>query len=113
MKLKRLQFMNNLKNVKFLKAKVCIGTLVANDLFSMPVLAADPSAKNFTNYVLGDWISPIFALVVAFLVVKLFMNQDWVKGALLLVGGAIVYFLIKDPQSFLDTLSTIPQKFGF
>ncbi|EPI2200814.1 TcpD family membrane protein [Enterococcus hirae] len=113
MKLKRLQFMNSLKNTKFLKAKVCIGTLAVNGLFSMPVLAADPSAKSFTEYVLSDWVSPIFALGVVFLVVKLFMSQDWVKGALLLVGGAVVYFLIKDPQSFLDTLSTIPEKFGF
>lgn len=105
-----------MKITKNLKTKILSGVMASPLLTSMSVFAeeqGDPSAKSFTDYVLSDWVSPFFALVVAFLVIKLFIDQNWVKGALLLVGGAIVYFLIKDPQSFLDTLSTIPEKFGF
>lgn len=109
--------MKHLGKRNYLKTKLICSAGVGNLLFSLPVLAeeekAAPTAKAFSTYVLGDWISPIFAVVVAFLIVKLFISQDWIKGALLFVAGAVVYFLIKDPQAFLDTLSTIPKKFGF
>ncbi|WP_227644852.1 TcpD family membrane protein [Enterococcus faecium] len=117
MKQKMTKFMKRLGKINYLKTKLICSAGVSNLLFALPVLAEEqkkaPSAKSFSTYVLGDWVSPIFALAVAFLVVKLFISQDWIKGAMLFVAGAVVYFLVKDPQAFLDTLSTIPEKFGF
>ena len=110
MKIKNIR----LVKMNFLKIKLLFGTLFVTFVPSLSVFAADdPSAKSFSTYVLGDWVSPIFGVMIAFSVVKHFIDQDWIKGALLLVAGAVVYFFIKDPQTFLDTLNTIPKKFGF
>lgn len=97
---------------KYTKVKLVLGVGVANLLVSVPAFA-EPTAKGATSYVLGDWIAPIFAVIVVAIVIKMFVNQDWVKAAMLFVAGAIVYFFIKDPQAFLDALNTFPTKFGF
>lgn len=97
--------------------KMCIQLSV---LFWMAVIntqhvfaAKDPSAKSFSKYILSDWVSPIFALVIVIFIIKLVFAQDFVKAALLLVGGGLIYLFIKDPDGFLATLSALPKRFGF
>jgi len=86
---------------------------IANVLFATPVFAADPSAKGFTSWILSSWVAPLFAVGVVFFVIKEISNQKWLQVAFLIVGGAVIYFFIQDPQGFLSGLSSIPQKFGF
>lgn len=97
------------------KIQLGMGLVFANLFLAMPVFAEgkDPSAKTFTSWVLSDWVSPIFALIIVVLVIVEAKKQSWTQAILLIVGGAILYFFIKDPQAFLDSLSNIPTKFGF
>lgn len=41
---------------------------------------ADANAKEASNYILNDWIAPIFGVVVVYLVIKEFMNSKWIQG---------------------------------
>ena len=54
-------------------------TAICNTIFlffSTSSLAyADASAKEASNYILNDWIAPIFGVVVVYLVIKEFMNS--------------------------------------
>lgn len=59
-------------------------TAICNTIFlffSTSSLAyADASAKEASNYILNDWIAPIFGVVVVYLVIKEFMNSKWIQG---------------------------------
>lgn len=97
--------------------KMCIQLSV---LFWMAVIntqhvyaAKDPSAKSFSKYILSDWVSPIFGLVIVVFVIKYAFAQDFVKAVMLLVFGGLIYIFIKDPDSFLSTVSALTKRFGF
>ncbi|EGO6739649.1 hypothetical protein NFW93_002504 [Enterococcus faecalis] len=73
---------------------------------------ADASAKEASNYILNDWIAPIFGVVVVYLVIKEFMNSKWIQGFAILFFGGIIYAVIKDPASVLNSLSNLKSYFG-
>lgn len=68
---------------------------------------ADANAKEASNYILNDWIAPIFGVVVVYLVIKEFMNSKWIQGFAILFFGGIIYAVIKDPASILNSLSNL------
>ncbi|EKM3310939.1 TcpD family membrane protein [Listeria innocua] len=81
--------------------------------FSTSSLAyADANAKEASNYILNDWIAPIFGVVVVYLVIKEFMNSKWIQGFAILFFGGIIYAVIKDPASILNSLSNLKSYFG-
>lgn len=81
--------------------------------FSTAYLAyADANAKEASNYILNDWIAPIFGVVVVYLVIKEFMNSKWIQGFAILFFGGIIYAVIKDPTSILNSLSNLKSYFG-
>lgn len=71
---------------------------------------ADANAKEASNYILNDWIAPIFGVV--YLVIKEFMNSKWIQGFAILFFGGIIYAVIKDPASILNSLSNLKSYFG-
>ncbi|EKK5271599.1 hypothetical protein PN660_000638 [Enterococcus faecalis] len=73
---------------------------------------ADANAKEASNYILNDWIAPIFGVVVVYLVIKEFMNSKWIQGFTILFFGGIIYAVIKDPASILNSLSNLKSYFG-
>lgn len=73
---------------------------------------ADANAKEASNYILNDWIAPIFGVVVVCLVIKEFMNSKWIQGFAILFFGGIIYAVIKDPASILNSLSNLKSYFG-
>ncbi|EJF1941204.1 hypothetical protein LRJ80_002561 [Enterococcus faecalis] len=73
---------------------------------------ADANAKEASNYILNDWIAPIFGVVVVYLVIKEFMNSKWIQGFAILFFGGIIYAVIKDPASILNSLSNLKSYFG-
>ncbi|EJB2307204.1 hypothetical protein MUD73_000971 [Listeria monocytogenes] len=91
-------------------------TAICNTIFlffSTSSLAyADASAKEASNYILNDWIAPIFGVVVVYLVIKEFMNSKWIQGFAILFFGGIIYAVIKDPASVLNSLSNLKSYFG-
>lgn len=98
------------------KGSVAFFMLISNVIVAFPVFAEEgknPSAKGFTSWVLSDWVAPLFAFGVVCFVIRAISNQKWLQMVALIIGGAIVYFFIDDPQGFLDRLSGIPVKFGF
>lgn len=81
--------------------------------FSTSTLAyADANAKEASNYILNDWIAPIFGVVVVYLVIKEFMNSKWIQGFAILFFGGIIYAVIKDPTGVLNSLSNLKSYFG-
>lgn len=97
---------NRLKQSKFYS----LATLPI--FFSSTSAYADANAKQASNYILNDWIAPIFGVVVVYLVIKEFMNSKWIQGFALLFFGGIIYALIKDPASILNSLANLKQYFG-
>ena len=97
------------------KVSVALFAVVMNFYVALPVLAADgdPSAKGLVDYVLSNWVAPFFTLAVVVYAIKEGINQKFVKAVGLIALGAVGYFFIKDPASFLDSLSNIPKKMGF
>ena len=82
-------------------------------IFSTSSLAyADANAREASNYILNDWIAPIFGVVVVYLVIKEFMNSKWIQGFAILFFGGIIYAVIKDPASVLNSLSNLKSYFG-
>ena len=73
---------------------------------------ADANAKEASNYILNDWIAPIFGVVVVYLVIKEFMNSKWIQGFAILFFGGIIYAVIKDPASILNSLANLKSYFG-
>jgi hypothetical protein len=58
--------------------------------FSSSSLAyADANAKEASDYILNDWIAPIFGVVVVYLVIKEFMNSKWIQGFAILFLAAL------------------------
>jgi zinc transporter ZupT len=104
---------NKLKQKLANKIAVASGLGVSQMVLAPFVYAADPSAKGFVSSVLSDWIAPIFGLIVVAAIIKLFMNQDWMKAAITFIAGGLVFLFIKDPDSFLNTVSALAKKFGF
>lgn len=113
-----IKIKNVLGKVSHNVEKACIQLSV---LFWMAVMTTqrvfaadgDPSAKSFSKYILSDWVSPIFGLVIVVFIIKFVFSQDFVKAALLLIGGGLIYLFIKDPDGFLNTISALPKRFGF
>ncbi|EOB3445423.1 TcpD family membrane protein [Enterococcus faecalis] len=99
------------------KVSVALFAVVMNFYMALPVLAAeeapDPSAQGLVDYVLSKWVAPIFTLFVVVYAIKEGVNQKFVKAVGLIALGAVGYFFIKDPASFLNSLSNIPKKMGF
>jgi hypothetical protein len=97
------------------KVSVALFAVVMNFYVALPVLAADgdPSAQGLVDYVLSKWVAPIFTFAVVVYAIKEGINQKFVKAVGLIALGAVGYFFIKDPASFLDSLSNIPKKMGF
>ncbi|CAK20195.1 TcpD family membrane protein [Listeria welshimeri] len=77
-----------------------------------PLAYADANAKEASNYILNDWIAPIFGVVVVYLVIKEFMNSKWIQGFAILFFGGIIYAVIKDPASILNSLTNLKSYFG-
>lgn len=77
-----------------------------------PIAYADANAKEASNYILNDWIAPIFGVVVVYLVIKEFLNSKWIQGFAILFFGGIIYAVIKDPTSVLNSLSNLKSYFG-
>ncbi|MGC3749247.1 TcpD family membrane protein [Enterococcus faecalis] len=86
-----------------------------NFYWALPVLAAEkePSAQGLVDYVLSKWVAPIFTFAVVVYALKEGLAQKITKAILLIALGAVGYFFIKDPGSFLDSLVAIPTKLGF
>lgn len=111
-KLKRLKKTLHHKYKKNLRVAIVLG--ITSSIFLPAVVHADePSAKPFVNSLLSDWVAPFFALIVVFLVIKAFQKQEWIQGGITLIVGGLIFLFIRDPESFLDTVSSIPKKFGF
>ncbi|WP_195478128.1 TcpD family membrane protein [Enterococcus faecalis] len=97
----------------FFKSKLGFGFTVAicSLIYATPVFA-DANAKGASNYILNDWIAPIFGVVVVYLVIKEFMDAKWIQGFAILFFGGIIYAIIKDPEGVLNSLSNLKQYFG-
>ncbi|HBI7177706.1 TPA: hypothetical protein K8F70_002423 [Listeria monocytogenes] len=81
--------------------------------FSLSSVAyADANAKDASNYILNDWIAPIFGVIVVYLVIKEFLNSKWIQGFAILFFGGIIYAVIKDPTGVLNSLSNLKSYFG-
>lgn len=104
------QVMNWMKEIKISKWSL-VGSFLFL-LFSPVAVFADANAKEASDYILNDWIAPIFGLVVVYLVIKEFMNAKWIPGFAILFFGGIIYAVIKDPAGILDSLSNLKQYFG-
>lgn len=76
------------------------------------IVFAEASAKDASNYILSDWISPLFGVVVVYLVIKEFIATKWISGVALLFAGGFIYALIKDPDGVLSVLSNLKSYFG-
>lgn len=91
-------------------------SVICNAIFlffsTSPLAYADANAKEASNYILNDWIAPIFGVVVVYLVIKEFMNSKWIQGFAILFFGGIIYAVIKDPASVLNSLSNLKSYFG-
>lgn len=83
-------------------------------LLSQPSITvfADTNAKEASNYVLQDWVAPIFGVIVVYRVIKEFMDSKWIQGIALLFFGGIIYAFIKNPTGILETLSNLKSYFG-
>ncbi|EOH8750799.1 TcpD family membrane protein [Enterococcus faecalis] len=97
------------------KVSIAFFALVMNFCWALPVLAAEkePSAQGLVDYVLSKWVAPIFTGAVVIYALKEGIAQKFVKCIGLIALGAVGYFFIKDPSSFLDSLVSIPTKMGF
>lgn len=102
-----------LKNKLHQKLAIAGGLGVSQMILAPIAFAADPSAKGFVSSVLSDWVAPIFGLIVVGAIIKLFMNQDWMKAAITFAAGGLVFLFIRNPDSFLTSVSTLAKKFGF
>lgn len=94
---------------------VKLTTLFSSFLFFFalsPVAYADANAKEASNYILNDWIAPIFGVVVVYLVIKEFLNSKWIQGFAILFFDGIIYAVIKDPSGVLNSLSNLKSYFG-
>lgn len=109
--MKKIQMKTNKKLVDKLLLASSLG--VSNVILAPIAFAAEPTAQTFTDYVLKQFVSPIFGLVVVVIIIKLFTNQDWMKAVFMFIAGGLVYLFIRDPQAFLEVVSNISKKFGF
>ncbi|MFK4565461.1 TcpD family membrane protein [Enterococcus sp. UD-01] len=107
-----------LKQVKMylqqlIHSKLSIGvTLFYLTFIRGTVVFADANAKEASNYILNDWVAPIFGVVVVYLVIKEFMDSKWIQGFAILFFGGIIYAFIKDPAGILNSLSNLKSYFG-
>ena len=98
------------------KVSIAFFALVMNFYWAFPVFAEeakDPSAQGLVDYVLSKWVAPIFTGAVVIYALKEGIAQKFVKCIGLIALGAVGYFFIRDPSSFLDSLVSIPTKMGF
>lgn len=93
------------------KAGLVFVGIISSFMYATPVFA-DANAKGASNYILNDWIAPIFGVVVVYLVIKEFMDAKWIQGFAILFFGGIIYAIIKDPEGVLNSLSNLKQYFG-
>lgn len=93
------------------KFGLALVVIVSSLMYATPVFA-DANAKGASNYILNDWIAPIFGVVVVYLVIKEFMDAKWIQGFAILFFGGIIYAIIKDPEGVLNSLSNLKQYFG-
>ncbi|AQP73382.1 hypothetical protein ACEXFN_000671 [Listeria monocytogenes] len=108
------------KNIKSISSKKQLLTIrlaaIWSSLFlffsQSAVAYADANAKDASNYILNDWIAPIFGVVVVYLVIKEFLNSKWIQGFAILFFGGIIYAVIKDPTGILNSLSNLKSYFG-
>lgn len=76
------------KNIKSISSKKQLLTIrlaaIWSSLFlffsQSAVAYADANAKDASNYILNDWIAPIFGVVVVYLVIKEFLNSKWIQA---------------------------------
>lgn len=107
-----------LKQVKeylqqFIHSKLSIGVSLFYLAFIRgTIVFADANAKEASNYILNDWVAPIFGVVVVYLVIKEFMDSKWIQGFAILFFGGIIYAFIKDPAGILNSLSNLKSYFG-
>lgn len=82
-------------------------------LLTSPIAVhADANAKEASNYILTDWVAPIFGVIVVYLVIKEFISAKWIQGFAILFFGGIIYAFIKDPEGILTTLAGLKSYFG-
>lgn len=111
--MKKILVRMNKRLKDFLNSKVWLGLIFSfcSLIYATPVFA-DANAKGASNYILNDWIAPIFGVVVVYLVIKEFMDAKWIQGFAILFFGGIIYAIIKDPEGVLNSLSNLKQYFG-
>ncbi|MCB8504599.1 TcpD family membrane protein [Enterococcus durans] len=81
-------------------------------LLTSPIAVhADANAKEASNYILTNWIAPIFGVIVVYLVIKEFISAKWIQGFAILFFGGIIYAFIKDPEGILMTLAGLKSYF--
>ncbi|MGM0288754.1 TcpD family membrane protein [Enterococcus sp. AZ029] len=97
------------------KVSIAFFVLVMNFYLAFPVFAEEkePSAQGLVDYVLSKWVAPIFTTAVVIYALKEGLAQKISKAIVMIVLGAVGYFFIKDPSSFLESLAGIPTKLGF
>lgn len=96
------------KNIKSISSKKQLLTIrlaaIWSSLFlffsQSAVAYADANAKDASNYILNDWIAPIFGVVVVYLVIKEFLNSKWIQGFAILFLEALFMPSLKILQVF-------------
>src|SRR5699024_3798992 len=94
---------------------VKLTTLFSSLLFFFalsPVAYDNANAKEASNYILNDWIAPIFGVVVVYLVIKELLNSILIQGFSILLFGGTIFAVINYPTCVLNSLSNLKSFYG-